>query len=147
MNEDNGTFGIKDSGKRAEFEGGGHRDTEDDKLDYTLAFDGPMFERYARHMTAGAKKYEARNWMKFTDQAALDRAKRSLARHFIQYQRGDTDEDHAAAIFFNLNVIERIRGLMHAEEDLPEVTDREVERFLRGFAARETVEPHDPGLD
>ena len=101
-------FTIKDSGERAEFEGGGHRDTEEGKLDYTLAFDGPMFERYAAHMTAGARKYEARNWMKFTDQAAKDRATRSLARHFMQYMRGDQDEDHAAAIIFNLNVIERI---------------------------------------
>lgn len=105
-------YTIKDSGQRAEFEGGGHRDTEDDKVDYTLAFDGPMFERYARHMTSGAKKYEARNWMKFTDQAAMDRARRSLARHFMQYQRGDLDEDHAAAIIFNLNVIERIEDLL-----------------------------------
>jgi hypothetical protein len=101
-------FSIKDGGERHEFEGGGHRDTEDGKVDYTLAFDGPMFERYAVHMTAGAKKYEARNWMQFTDNAAANRAMRSLARHFMQYLRGDQDEDHAAAIIFNLNVVERI---------------------------------------
>jgi Domain of unknown function (DUF5664) len=109
-----GDYTIKDSGQRAEFEGGGHRDTEDDKVDYTLAFDGPMFERYAVHLTKGAKKYEPRNWMLFTDQAALERAQRSLARHFVQYQRGDEDEDHAAAIIFNLNVIERIKEMRHS---------------------------------
>ena len=107
-------FVTKDSGARAEFEGGGHRDTEDGKTDYTLAFDGPMFERYAQLMTRGAVKYEARNWMKFTDQAAQDRARRSLARHFMQYMNGETDEDHAAAIIFNLNVIERIENIARA---------------------------------
>jgi hypothetical protein len=102
------SYETKDSGARTEFEGGGVRDTEDDKVDYSLAYDGPMFDRYAELMTRGAKKYEARNWMKFNDAAARDRAYRSLNRHFRQYIRGDQDEDHAAAIIFNLNVLEYI---------------------------------------
>lgn len=101
-------FETKDSGARAEFEGGGVRDTEDGKVDYSLAYDGPMFDRYAELMTRGAQKYEPRNWMKFNDRAARDRAFRSLNRHFRQYIRGDQDEDHAAAIIFNLNVLEYI---------------------------------------
>ena len=109
-------FVTKDSGQRAEFKGGGVRDVEDGKVDYTLAYDGPMFDRYAEHMTRGARKYEARNWMKFTDGAALARAYRSLGRHYRQYIRGDRDEDHAAAIIFNLNVIERILGLQKAQD-------------------------------
>ena len=106
------TYETKDSGARQQFEGGGQRDVEDGKIDYTLAYDGPMFERYAALMTRGAKKYEARNWMKFSDEAALARAKRSLARHYHQYMAGAEDEDHAAAIVFNLNVIERINGFV-----------------------------------
>jgi hypothetical protein len=110
-------FTIKDGGDRTEFKGGGHRDTEDGKIDYTLAYDGPMFKRYAIHMTKGASKYEARNWMQFSDREALERAKRSLARHYHQYVSGERDEDHAAAIIFNLNVIERIEDLMAAEAE------------------------------
>lgn len=86
------------------------RDTDDDKIDYTLALDGPMFERYAQHLTTGAKKYEARNWMKASGKAELDRFKASALRHFIQWFRGDTDEDHAAAIWFNVNGAEYVRS-------------------------------------
>ncbi len=103
-------FTVKDSGKREEFNSGMVRDTAEDKIDYTLALDGPMFERYAVHLTKGAKKYSKRNWMKAQGQAEFDRATESLARHFIQYMRGDTDEDHAAAVIFNINLREYVKG-------------------------------------
>ena len=105
-------FTIKDSGKRAELGGGGVRDTEEGKTDYTLILDGPMYDRWAEHLTKGAKKYEARNWMKFGHGTLIEmsqaqwRAKRSLARHFRQYMAGERDEDHGAAMMFNINVIE-----------------------------------------
>jgi hypothetical protein len=69
-----------------------------------------MFERYAQLMHRGAQKYEKRNWMKADSQEELDRANESLTRHFFQYRNGETDEDHAAAIIFNLNEIEYIKG-------------------------------------
>lgn len=103
------TFEVKDSGKREEFSGGMVRDTTEGKVDYMLAFDGPMFKRYATHLTKGAKKYAKRNWMKAQGQAELDHAMESLGHHFIQYIEGETDEDHAAAIFFNINLIEYIK--------------------------------------
>ena len=103
-------FEIKDSGTRAQL-GGGVRDTEDGKLDYTLVLDGVMYERLAAHLTKGAKKYAARNWLKFFEtrdsaRAAYDRAGRSLMRHQKDYMAGLVDEDHAAAQVFNLNVRE-----------------------------------------
>lgn len=100
---------IKDSGKREEYASGMVRDTATDKTDYSLVFDGPMFARWAVHMTKGAKKYSKRNWMKAGGQEEFDRATESLVRHFIQYLRGDTDEDHASALFFNVNLREYIR--------------------------------------
>src|SRR3990167_11259897 len=103
------SFEVKDSGKREEFESGMVRDTTEGKTDYMLAFDGPMFKRWAEHLTKGAKKYEKRNWMKAQGQAELDHAMESLGHHFIQYLDGDKDEDHAAAIFFNINLIEYIK--------------------------------------
>lgn len=111
-------FTIKDSGKRAELAGGMVRDTEDGKIMYDLALDGPMFERYAIHMTKGAQKYEERNWMKCKDgtpeqkDQTLKRFKRSALRHFLQWLRGDRDEDHAAAVIFNLNGAEYIKEFL-----------------------------------
>ena len=98
-------YGIKDSGKRIDMGAGMTRDTEDGKIDYTLILDGPMFDRWAEHLTKGAKKYAARNWMQIQKgtrkeiEAAMERAKRSFLRHSRQWLRGDTDEDHAAARF------------------------------------------------
>src|SRR5689334_11815910 len=96
-------FEIKDSGERKQFASGMVRDTATDKTDFTLVFDGPMFERWAEHLTKGARKYAKRNWMKAAGAEELDRFKESAVRHFIQWLRGDTDEDHAAAVFFNIN--------------------------------------------
>jgi len=106
-------YTVKDSGKREQFESGMVRDVADDKIDYTLVFDGPMLERWAVHLTKGAKKYAKRNWMKANGQAEYDRATESLTRHFIQYIYGDTDEDHAAAILFNVNLREYVKEKMN----------------------------------
>lgn len=87
------------------------RDVEDDKTDWTLVFDGPMLKRYAEHLTKGAKKYSPRNWMKASGDAEYDRFKRSLLRHLVAYLNGETDEDHAAAVIFNLNGMEYVKGI------------------------------------
>ena len=101
---------IKDSGTRKTFAGGMQRDVTEGKTDYLLVRDGPMFERWAIHLTNGAKKYDKRNWLKGVGLEELDRAKESATRHFEQYIRGDSDEDHAAAVFFNINQIEYLKG-------------------------------------
>jgi len=96
-------FQIKDSGARAQFAGGMVRDIPEGKIDYTLILDGPMFERWAIHLTNGAKKYAKRNWMLAQGQEEYDRFKESALRHFLQWFKGETDEDHAAAVYFNIN--------------------------------------------
>ena len=106
----NDNFEVKDSGARATL-GGGVRDTEEGKTDYTLILDGAMYDRWAEHLTKGAKKYAARNWLKFFEtresaRAAYDRAGRSLARHYKDYMRGIRDEDHASGVYFNIDVRE-----------------------------------------
>src|SRR5690606_21266015 len=45
----------------------------------------------------------------------LDRAKSSAFRHFMQWFNGETDEDHAAAIFFNVQAVEYIKGRMNGD--------------------------------
>ena len=103
------SYTIKDSGERAEFAGGMQRDTEHGKVLWALVADGPMLERYAEHLTKGAEKYDARNWMKAEGDKELDRARSSAFRHFMQWFNGETDEDHAAAVWFNINQVEYIK--------------------------------------
>jgi len=71
----------------------------------------PLFERYAGLMTRGAVKYSARNWMKAAGKEEYDRFMASASRHFFQYLRGDTDEDHAAAVWFNVNGAEFVAAV------------------------------------
>lgn len=101
-------FTLKDSGKRLKSSTGMVRDVTDDKLDYTLALDGPMFKRWVEHLNKGAKKYNKRNWMKASTVNELQRAKESALRHFLQWFDGEQDEDHAAAVIFNINEVEYI---------------------------------------
>jgi hypothetical protein len=154
-------FETKDSGKREQFASGMVRDTQEGKLRYDLAFDGPLFwscfddtyqgalvramqrwyeqgglvnasavvlelaklvqgglfevvDRYAGLMMRGAIKYSERNWMQAEGEAELKRFRSSACRHFKQYIHGETDEDHLAAVFFNLNGAEYVRSKMAA---------------------------------
>ena len=103
-------FDVKDSGERQQFDSGMVRDVATNKIDYSLVFDGPMIERLAIHLTKGAQKYDKRNWMQAAGHEELERFKESAVRHFIQWLSGDTDEDHAAALFFNINGYEYVLG-------------------------------------
>lgn len=105
-------FVIKDSGKREQFSSGMVRDISGNKTDYTLILDGPMFERWAIHLTNGAKKYAKRNWMKAAGEEEYNRFKESALRHLIQWFHGERDEDHAAAVFFNINGAEYVKEKM-----------------------------------
>lgn len=105
-------FNIKDSGERQEFESGMVRDTAEGKIDYTLAYDGPLLDRYAAHLTEGAKKYDKRNWMKAKGPEELARFQVSAARHFRQWLAGEQDEDHFSATIFNMNGYEYVRSIL-----------------------------------
>jgi len=113
--EDPKEFIIKDSGKRQTFAGGMVRDTQDNKIDFTRNLDGPMFDRWAEHLTKGEIKYPdvtpgVPNWTFAVEEAEFIRFKKSAFRHFIQWFRGDIDEDHAAAVFFNINGAEYVKA-------------------------------------
>lgn len=100
---------IKDSGKRLQFKSGMVRDVNDDKINYLLINDGVMLKRWAKHLTNGAKKYEKRNWMKASGEEEMERFKESAFRHFIQWLDGENGEDHASAVFFNINGVETLK--------------------------------------
>lgn len=108
-------FVIKDSGERQQFESGMVRDTAGGKMQYHRVFEGPMLERWAEHLTKGAEKYPdledgRANWTLASKPDEERRFRESAVRHFVQWLRGDRDEDHAAAVFFNVNGAEYVRG-------------------------------------
>lgn len=127
-------FTVKDSGKREQYAGGMVRDTTEGKTLWSLVYDGPMLKRWAVHLTKGAQKYSPRNWMKATGAEELQRATDSAARHFAQWIAGEDDEDHAAAVIFNLNLAEYVKARMIDHQIAPappytwELTDAARER-------------------
>jgi hypothetical protein len=95
--------------ERVEFASGMRRDTASGKTNYLLVRDGPLYKRWADLLTRGAEHYGVRNWMKADGDEELERFRASAARHFEQWLAGDTDEDHAAAVVFNLNGAELVK--------------------------------------
>lgn len=105
---------TKDSGKREEYESGMRRDTQEGKPDFSLIltdlpYDQQMLTRFAALMSRGAQKYGRRNWQLAASQEELDRFKASAFRHFIQWVTDESDEDHAAAVLFNINAAEYVK--------------------------------------
>ena len=103
-------FKVKDSGERKEYASGMVRDTQEGKPNWALVYDGPMLKRYAEHLTKGAIKYGERNWQKANSREEMNRFRASAARHFAQWINGERDEDHMAAVIFNLNAYEYVRA-------------------------------------
>jgi hypothetical protein len=118
-------FIVKDSGKREEYESGMRRDTNEGKPRYDLVvpllMDEPMLKRWAIHMAKGALKYGDRNWEKATGLEEYKRFRESAFRHFVQWFMGDTDEDHAAAIFFNVQGAEYVKEITGGVHEKPTV--------------------------
>ena len=79
-------------------------------------------QRLGLHLAAGAEKYTDRNW---EQGIPIGRSLASALRHIDAFRRGETDEDHLAAIMCNAMFIldhdERIkRGLLPANlNDMP----------------------------
>ena len=108
-------YETKDSGQHQEYDSGMRRDSQDGKPRFDLirtkrqSYDEQMITRYAELLRRGAEKYDARNWEEGDSEEELDRAKSSLLRHTEQLIAGETDEDHAAAVWFNAQAIEYFR--------------------------------------
>ncbi len=133
-------FETKDSGKRLALTNGMVRDVEDGKTDYSLVFSGVMLERWAGLLTRGAVKYGSDNWLRATVSTDLEgreavkaRFKRSLLRHMVQWLRGDTDEDHAAAIIFNVNGYETMVATTPLDLEAPLETPLDIQELVKAF--------------
>lgn len=104
---------LKDSGNRRKFETGAVRDMQEGKGRCDL-LPACALLRLAKHYEAGAMKYEARNWEKgIPISVMID----SAMRHLLKYMDGQTDEDHLAAVAWN------ILGAMWMEEKRPDLQD------------------------
>lgn len=101
-------FRTLDSGKRESFTTGAVRDTQEDKPRYDLIPVGPL-ERLAGLYARGAVKYEDWNWSKGIP---LSRTYASLERHLKAWRKGQVDEDHGAAVLWNMMT------LMWTEEEV-----------------------------
>lgn len=91
---------------------GMNRESEDGKIDYLLVRDGPMYRRWAVLMTAAVSNRGRQNWMRANSADDLERFRRGAARHFEQWLDGEDDEDHAAALIFNVNGVEYLRDIL-----------------------------------
>lgn len=108
-------YTTKDSGERVHFESGMQRDSQAGKPRFDLLhpldvpFEEQFLTRVAMLMSRGAEKYSARNWEQAKGGEELARFKASAERHLQQWIAGEEDEDHAAAVVFNLLGYETIR--------------------------------------
>jgi hypothetical protein len=115
------SYETKDSGKREQFDSGMVRDTQDGKARFALVvpkgvpYAEQMLTRFAELMARGADKYGDRNWELARGQAELDRYHDSAFRHFMQWLTGETDEDHAAAVLFNIVAAETVKFKMRSD--------------------------------
>ena len=108
-------FKTKDSGERAEFDSGMVRDTDKGKARFDLLlplgvpYEDQFITRLAELMARGAAKYDERNFEKATGVAEMARFKGSAFRHLMQWLCDEEDEDHAAAVVFNLLAYELVK--------------------------------------
>jgi hypothetical protein len=116
-------FVTKDSGEREEYVSGMRRDVQTGKPRFDLLLvDGLPYEeqfltRFAGLLERGATKYGERNWQLASSDEELARFKASAIRHMMQWACGELDEDHAAAVAFNLMAYEYVKWKRQNAED------------------------------
>lgn len=109
-------FVTKDSGLRQVFESGMVRDVQTDKPRYDLIGWGwKLIKRWAELVGRGAVKYGELNFEKACTEEEMLRFRASALRHTIQWYMGETDEDHAAAVCFNIAGYEAVKEKLRAE--------------------------------
>ena len=123
---------VEDSGERESFDSGMVRDTADDKLDHNIIQYGPMRMRWIIHLDTARAKYPdiglgIPNWTLADSIEEFNRFLVSAGRHFDHwrdarlvelvnwsregiFQAVQTPEDEAAAVYFNINGAEHVRG-------------------------------------
>lgn len=97
--------GMTDSGARMTYDTGAMREPSTNKGAYELVSPFAL-ERIAIWYELGARKYADRNWEKGIP---FNRLIQSAIRHLIRWMKGDREEDHLAAVCWN------VMAMMHFE--------------------------------
>lgn len=107
---------INDGGQRITYGEGAMREPTDGKGRYDLI--SPFAtRRLAKWLELGAKKYAPRNWEKGMP---FSRYVDSAKRHLDKFIMGMEDEDHLAAVAFNVFAIMHHQELQQTElDDMP----------------------------
>ncbi len=114
-------FETKDSGERQDYDSGMRRDIQSGKPRFDLLLvDGLPYEdqfltRFAQLLARGADKYGERNWQLANSDVEMARFRASANRHFMQWMCGEEDEDHAAAVAFNIMAFEYVKWKLENE--------------------------------
>jgi len=125
---------VKDSGERTNFETGARRDLSTGKGRYDL-IPFIVLERLAKHYENGAVKYEDRNWEQGIPlRSYLD----SALRHITKWGQGSNDEDHLAAVLWNIagliwtvDKMEKMERPIELTEGLPEEIRNRIKKGIK----------------
>jgi len=106
---------INDTGARTQYgANGAMREVVEGKGRYDLI--SPfMLDELAKWLELGAKKYADRNWEK--GGIPISRYYDSALRHLVKSIMGMTDENHEAAVIFNIMAIIHFRALGIVDDD------------------------------
>lgn len=122
-----GVSPLKDSGSRESFDTGAVRDNGEGKGRFDLLSTQMLF-RLAKHYENGSKKYSERN---FEKGMPISRCVDAAMRHLTKYLAGWNDEDHLAAVCWNVAAIMLYEHRMPELMDLPERDNNlsEIQKF------------------
>jgi hypothetical protein len=121
------------------------RDTQENKPRFDLLvpldtpYDKTLLYRWAMLMERGMDKYGYRNWEKANSEEELQRFYASLCRHFFQFLSGEDDEDHAAAVCFNLNAVLYLKNRLKNYEREDKMINFEYEYVERQEDVRKQI--------
>lgn len=105
---------------------GALREDKSNKIRYDL-IPLNMLKRLAIHYTTWAVAHWDRN-REWGNEAYAEKCKESARRHFIQWQMGESDEDHAMAIVWNIFAYEFLKN-KNEQKDLELLLEKVFEKF------------------
>lgn len=128
-------FVVKDSWYRQEYPSWMVRDTQDWKPRYDL-IERSMLKRFAIHLGKWAMKYWEHNWKKANSMEEVERFYWSGMRHLMQSAEWEVDEDHAAAVMFNVMAMEYVKekvwSQIYTPQSVSDSVNSQIYSVLRG---------------
>lgn len=115
------SYTVKDNGTRVQYNSGMCRESSEGKTEFWRVLIGPMVKRWADHVTKATQKYPdvspgVPNWTLAESEEEYHRFRDSAVRHFVLWYQGDTSEDHAAAVMFNVNGAEYVKEKLDSHD-------------------------------